>query len=228
MEPVPLILASASPRRRELLALLQAPFHVTSADVDESRLPGESPAEMVRRLSMTKARVVAGRQSTGWVIASDTVVVLDGKVLGKPADAEEARVMLRRLRGRAHWVYSGIALCDAASGRCESDVVATEVWMRDYGEDEIEAYVASGDPLDKAGAYGIQNEPFHPVARIAGCYASVMGLPLCHLYRLLRRWGHPLSQSPQAACRAMTDHPCTIQSIDESGEMSADPSVPRT
>lgn len=216
MEPVPLILASASPRRRELLALLQAPFLVTSADIDESQLPGESPAEMVRRLSMTKARAVAGRHCTGWVIASDTVVVLDDKVLGKPADAEEARVMLRRLRGRTHWVYSGIALCDAASGRCESDVVATEVWMRDYGEDEIEAYVASGDPLDKAGAYGIQNGPFHPVARIAGCYTSVMGLPLCHLYRLLQRWGYPLPQTPQSACRAATGYPCAMHIADDS------------
>lgn len=215
MKPAPLILASASPRRRELLALLQVPFAVTSADVDETQLPGESPAEMVRRLSVTKAWAVAAQQMSGWVIASDTAVVLDGEVLGKPASAAEAKAMLRRLRGRAHWVYSGIALCDAAHERCESDVITTKVWMRDYGEDEIELYVASEDPMDKAGAYGIQNVPFQPVVRIEGCYASVMGLPLCHLYRLLRRWGYPLPQAPQPACRTATGYPCAMHIADD-------------
>jgi len=205
-----LTLASASPRRRELLALLDLSFDVAVADVDEQPLDGEPPREMVVRLSLAKAREIARARSRGWVIAADTVVVFGEQLLGKPADEEEARAMLRRMRGLPHMVYSGLVLWDAAIGRPDADLAETRVWMRDYSEEEIARYVASGDPLDKAGAYGIQNRDFHPVARVEGCYASVMGFPLCHLYRALVRCGYPPPHTPVAACRAYTGHPCQV------------------
>lgn len=208
--PIPMVLASASPRRRELLALLDRPFHVLVADVDERPWPGERPSEMVARLSLAKAQAVAQRRPGGWVVASDTVVVFEGQPLGKPAHAQEAEAMLRRLRGAPHVVYSGIVLWDGASGRRLADLAETTVWMRAYDERELAAYIASGDPLDKAGAYGIQNRDFHPVERVEGCYASVMGFPLCHLYRMLAAWGAPPVRTPVAACRAFTGHDCQV------------------
>ncbi len=205
-----LILASASPRRRELLALLGLPFTVASADVNEGAMEGEPPGVMVMRLSLAKARQVARDRSCGWIIAADTVVVSDGRILGKPANQSEATAMLQRMRGQPHVVYSGVVLWNAATGRYASDLAETQVWMRDYSDEEITRYVASSDPLDKAGAYGIQNCDFHPVSRVEGCYASVMGFPLCHLYRLLRRWGRSLPATPAAACRAFTGHDCQV------------------
>ncbi len=206
--PTPLILASASPRRRELLSLLGLPFSVQVADVDEQPLPGELPVDMVVRLSVAKAQAIAARLQAGWVIASDTIVVLKGELLGKPANAEEAEAMLRRLQGRPHTVISGIVLWDAAGGSHLADLAQTTVHMRPYSDQEMADYIASGDPLDKAGAYGIQNRGFCPVERVEGCYASVMGFPLCHLYRMLAAWGAPLAQTPVAACRSFTGHEC--------------------
>jgi septum formation protein len=205
-----LILASASPRRRELLALLGLPFTVTTADVDERPLPGEAPDAMVARLSREKARAAAARYHDGWVIASDTTVVFGGEILGKPQDTADAERMLRQMRGRPHIVYTGLALLDVKSGRETGAVAATTVWMRDYSDQEISAYVASGDPLDKAGAYGIQNTSFHPVERLEGCYTSVMGFPLCHLYRLLAEWGGAPSEMPVRACLSSTGFACRV------------------
>lgn len=206
----PLILASASPRRRELLALLGVPFVTRTADIDESPLPGESPSALVVRLSLSKAREIAREIDQGWVIASDTIVVFQGQILGKPRDAGEALYMLEGMRGRPHVVCSGLALHDAATGVSQSDLAATRVWMRDYGEAETAAYVASGDPMDKAGAYAIQHGGFHPVERIEGCYASVMGFPLCHLYRAMAAWGACLEQTPVVPCRCFTGHACLV------------------
>ncbi len=187
--PLPiLLLASNSPRRRELLALGGWMFNVESANLDESQLPGETPADYVTRLAGAKARAVLTRARPEHVIiGSDTSVVVDGEIWGKPADEAEARSMLQRLRGRAHQVYTGIAILRAASGELLCDLCVTEVPMRAYSDEEIDAYIASGDPLDKAGAYGIQHPDFQPVVNMAGCYAGVMGLPLCHLTMLLRR-----------------------------------------
>jgi septum formation protein len=183
-----LLLASNSPRRRELLALGGWMFSVQAANIDESLLPGETPEAYVRRLAEGKARAALNHaRDEHLIIGADTSVVIDGEILGKPADELEAGRMLRRLRGRTHQVYTGIAVLRVDDGNLLTAVCVTDVPMRAYSDDEIEAYVLSGDPLDKAGAYGIQNPDFQPVAHMEGCYASVMGLPLCHLTVLLRQ-----------------------------------------
>lgn len=186
----PLILASASPRRRELLARLGLPFEVRAAQVDETPHPGETAEDFVRRLSREKALVVAAQVESGAIIlAADTAVVLDGAILSKPADADEATDMLRRLRGRTHTVLTAITLLDTATGTLITDLATTTVTMRDYTDEEIAAYVASGDPLDKAGAYAIQHPDFHPVAAIEGSYTNVVGLPLEQVVAALERLG---------------------------------------
>ena len=187
-----LILASASPRREELLRQLGVPFTVVRSDLPEE-LMGGSPVESVRALALAKARAVAGRVATGVVLGADTVVVLDGAVFGKPASLDDARGMLRALRGRSHQVITGVALVEASEGAGEapSEVLAvvTLVQMRQYGEDEIDAYVATGEPVDKAGAYAIQGEGGKLVSRVDGCYTNVVGLPLGTTRRLLEAWG---------------------------------------
>ncbi len=173
-----LVLASNSPRRRELLALGGWMFNLDVANINEDVLPGEQPAAYVERLAIQKAQAVLPRSRPEHIIiGSDTTVVLDGEILGKPADEAEARQMLTRLRGRSHQVYTGIAALRVSDQTLLSDVCLTEVPMRAYSDAEIEAYIASGDPLDKAGAYGIQHPEFQPVINMQGCYASVMGLP---------------------------------------------------
>jgi len=163
-------------------------FSVQAANIDESQLPGEDPEAYVRRLAEGKARALwSGAREEHLIIGADTSVVIDGDILGKPADGREAGAMLRRLRGRTHQVYTGIALLRVVDGNLLTAVCVTDVPMRNYSDEEVEAYVLSGDPLDKAGAYGIQNPDFQPVIHMAGCYASVMGLPLCHLTVLLRQ-----------------------------------------
>lgn len=210
-----IVLASASPRRRELLSLLHQSFRIVSADIDETPLPDETPAQMVVRLSIAKAQavataLVANDYEASLIIASDTTVVFQGQILGKPRDRGEATAMLHSMRGRAHMVYSGLALLNGTTGDCYHDLAATKVVMRNYDEAELAAYVASDDPLDKAGAYGIQNEAFHPVKRVHGCYASVMGFPLCHLYRLWQRLGAGPAETPVHACLAFTGHDCQV------------------
>jgi MAF protein len=203
-----LILASGSPRRRAFLRALGLSFSIHVADVEEGNGEGEPPHALVARLSREKALLVAAAHPAATVIGADTIVTLDGRLLGKPAGPAEAADMLRRLRGRAHEVYSGVTVCPPGSGTPHTAVVGSTVWMRAYGEDEIAAYVASGDPLDKAGAYAIQNEPFHPVARMRGCYASVMGLPLRVLVDLLAQVGIRPPVEAAVACEARTGVPC--------------------
>ena len=183
---VALTLASASPRRRELLAALGLPFDVTPADVDETIAPGEDATGAVVRLARAKAEAVAWRDWDGLVLGADTVVVLDGRILGKPAGAAEATAMLLALRDREHAVVTGVALCDSRSGAVATAVPATTVCMRHYTNAEIAASVAAGTPFDKAGAYAIQDDVLAPVARIDGCYCTVVGLPLWSVSRLLR------------------------------------------
>jgi len=202
-----LLLASASPRRRELLALLGLPFEVAVANVAEASLADEPPAALAVRLSQAKARAA---RSDAITVACDTVVALDGEPLGKPRDAAEATAMLRRLRGRAHTVYSGVTLLEPTTGRTLTDVAGTRVTMRAYTDAEIAAYVASGDPLDKAGAYAIQYPGFHPVAELRGCYANVVGLPLCHLTRCLCAWGIAPATDVPSACQSHTGYRCRI------------------
>ncbi len=207
--PAKIVLASKSPRRRDFFRLLGLEFVADSSDADEDIGADLSPAEAVRSLSARKARAVAARHPGALVVGADTIVVLDGEILGKPTDRDEAVAMLRRLRGRAHDVLSSVTLI-APDGAEITECAESRVVMRDYGDAEIQAYVDSGDPMDKAGAYAIQNHAFHPVARIEGCYANVMGLPLCHLARAFWRAGAPLDADVPALCRAATAYPCEV------------------
>ena len=186
-----LLLASASPRRRGLLAQLGLPFRVAAVDIDESPFPGEAPRDLVLRLARGKAETaLAGSEPGQWVLGADTVVAVGKEILGKPGDAAEAAAMLERLSGRAHTVHSGLAL--ARSGfATRVDAVRTRVWMRDIAADEIVTYLATGEPLGKAGAYAIQGRAAAFVRCLAGSYSNVVGLPLFELDALLREIPDP-------------------------------------
>jgi len=184
------VLASASPRRRELMALSGLEFEVIPAAVPEVPQPGEGAGDYVQRLSQDKAVAAAAKApASALVIAADTEVVFEQQIIGKPTDAAHAAALLRQLRGRTHLVLTGLTLLDTATGQRLTDLVSARVPMRDYADAEIEAYVATGNPLDKAGAYAIQFGPFQPVdlASFQDCFANVMGLPVCRLLRLVRR-----------------------------------------
>jgi len=181
-----LILASASPRRRALLEQAGFAFEVRAAEgVEPPRAVGESPADYARRSAEVKAASVSREAPEALVLGADTVVAVGSEVLGKPADRADARRMLRRLSGRSHWVHTGIAV--AHDGRVvTSDVASTEVWFRSLSSEDIAAYVGTGEPLDKAGAYGIQGRGALLVERISGCYFAVVGLPLSRTQELLK------------------------------------------
>ena len=216
-----LLLASNSPRRQQMISWTGWTFAVQPADLDESRLPGEPPADYVLRLASAKARAVAEQtESSQVILAADTIVVDGDDLLGKPASPEEAHQMLVRLRGRTHQVYTALALFDSVTQMLETDLCVSQVPMRAYTDEEIEAYVATGDPLDKAGAYAIQHAEFHPVEGFVGCYASVMGLPLCHLVRTARFFGvEPLSDVP-AECQSNLNYDCPITAAVLRGEQA--------
>lgn len=181
-----LILASSSPRRKELLELIGAQFITDPADVDESRLPGENPEDYALRIAVDKARTAAGRYSEGVVVGADTIVVLDDMIMGKPASRQDAEEMLRHLSGRTHRVLTAVALVDAATGAESSFIETTYVRFRRLTPDEITGYVATGEPMDKAGAYGIQGRASVFVEGIDGCFFNVVGLPLSRLDKALK------------------------------------------
>ncbi len=186
---VPLILASRSPRRRKLLQQLGLDFEVHPSELDEKATNHRLPEQLVEQLALEKARRVAARFPEALTLGADTIVVLDGEVLNKPADEAEARAMLRRLSGRTHTVYTGIALMHPASQREIVDYEATRVTFAPLSDAEIDAYVATGSPLDKAGAYGIQDDYGAVfIRRIEGDYYNVVGLPLHRLYCMLRNY----------------------------------------
>jgi septum formation protein len=205
-----LVLASGSPRRRQLLPLVGLPFVIKAAGMDEHVLAGEPPTEFVLRMSQAKAFAVTDVRPDELVVAADTTVALDGKILGKPVDAMDASRMLRRLVGRSHTVYSAVSVWHPASRRIVCALVESLVWMRDYTEEEMAAYVESGDPLDKAGAYAIQHPTFDPVSRVEGCSLNVVGLPLCHLGRALAEFGVVVPSNVPVACRAFSQRDCTV------------------
>ena len=205
-----LILASGSPRRRQLLSLLGLPFVIKVPNVDETPLPGEPPSELVLRVSQAKALAVLDVRPDELVVAADTVVVLDGEVLGKPADAEGAVRMLRRLRDRSHLVYTGLSVWHAPRRQMVCELSQSVVWMRAYSDSEIDDYVAGGDPLDKAGAYAIQHPGFDPARQIEGCRLGVMGLPLCQLARALARLEVMAPVDVPASCGAFTQRDCDV------------------
>jgi septum formation protein len=228
-----IILASASPRRRELLAAMGVEFIVMPANVNEDPLPGETPLETQHRITREKAQSAiqnlpqspfrfleqeagSGTKSeiqNATIIACDTTVLLDGEMLNKPADANEARSMLRRLRGRAHDVQSAIVI---RQGDAETiDIVASQVVMRDYSDEEIEAYIATGNPFDKAGSYAVQHPQFSPVQAIRGCPLNVIGLALCHVRARL-----PQLPASEPVCAAWFGKPCPGQMDDASHTVS--------
>lgn len=181
------ILASQSPRRRELLALIGIAHEVVPANVDETVWPGESPVPHCERLARDKAAALAHRHPEAVVIGSDTIVVVDGDILGKPRDAEEALQMLVRLSGREHTVHTAVAV--ACGSEVRAGVETVQVRFRSLTEAQWRAYIATGEPMDKAGAYGIQGYGATIVERIDGDYFAVMGLPLGRLVGLLRELG---------------------------------------
>jgi septum formation protein len=189
MHITPIILASNSPRRSELLRGIGLHFTTDPADVDESVLSGETPEGYAVRVALDKARVSAARTSSGIVIAADTVVVLDGAILGKPVDALDAERMLLLLSGRTHRVITGVAIIDAGTGKTLADLSDTRVWFRTLTPVEIASYVSTGEPFDKAGAYGIQERGALLVEKIEGCYFNVVGLPLSLLGEMLKTFG---------------------------------------
>jgi septum formation protein len=189
-------LASRSPRRNQLLARLDRPFHALDLEVPEIRGPAESATDYVQRVAADKARAGLARvadDAQAVVLGSDTEVVLDGRVFGKPADAADARAMLRALSGRTHQVMTAVAL--AAAGRHDSVLVVSEVSFIDIGDDAIAAYVASGEPMGKAGAYAIQGGAERYIRHLAGSYSGVMGLPLQQTEQLLQAFGVPPAAS---------------------------------
>ncbi len=206
----PLVLVSQSPRRRELLALTGLPFEVQVGDTDETQNIGEDPEAYVRRMAREKA--LTGRQMASGraVLAADTIVVDGDQVLGKPPDREAAESMLRHLRAREHVVMTAIAYQSSKSEGIEVELCQTHVPMRPYSDAELTQYLDSGDSLDKAGGYGIQNEDFHPVEKLHGCYANVMGLPLCHLTRMLVSRGHSIPGDVPTACQKFTSYDCPV------------------
>lgn len=208
-----LILASNSPRRQQLLALGGWAFQVSVANVDESQFPHEAPEDYVLRLARTKAlKCAENAHSTHVVIAADTAVVDGDDILGKPVDDLDAVRMLKRLRGHTHQVYTGLALLRTSDGHILTDLTVTNVPMRDYSDKEIDAYVQTGDPLDKAGAYAIQHPRFHPVENLEGCFASVMGLPLCRLTYLLQQFDITPETSVGIRCQAKIQYDCPVSS----------------
>jgi MAF protein len=179
--------------------------------VDEEPLPGENPQAYVLRLAVSKARTAALHAGSQDVfVGSDTAVVDGETILGKPVDNSEAERMLRRLRGRVHQVYTGLAVVYGAGGGLLTDICRSDVYMRDYSDNEMLAYIESGDPLDKAGAYAIQHEGFHPVENYQGCFANVMGLPVCHLARLLGELGVKPQYDIRLECQVTLGVGCSI------------------
>jgi septum formation protein len=182
-----LYLASASPRRAELLKQVGIPFEVIAPAVSEKEDCILSPAKLVSLLARNKAENVASFISEGLILAADTVVYCRNQILGKPVNVEDARRMLNLLSGEKHEVITGLVLLDLSSGKLESELVTTGVWMKKLSETEVTAYINTGEPFDKAGAYGIQGYAALFIKRLEGCYFNVVGLPLNKLYEMLQK-----------------------------------------
>jgi septum formation protein len=195
-----LILASGSPRRRELLGLLGVPFTVDPSGADETPPTGQMPAAVARHLALVKAREVATRHPGAYVLGADTLVAVDDLILGKPADATDAAQMLRVLCGRAHRVPTGVALI--VPDGTETAIVETAiVTMHAFTDIAISSYLATGEPFDKAGSYAVQGAGGALVASVQGCYTTVVGLPLCRVAALLRGAGLALAPDPTTSCQ---------------------------
>lgn len=205
------VLGSQSPRRRALFGLLGVAFEVLVADADEESVTDADPAVNVVQTAVLKTNILTrllNPHEHTILVTADTIVALGQKMLGKPKDSGEAWEMLLALRDRDHDVYTGMVLFDNHSGKMHSFVNHSVVTMRPYALAEVEAYIATGDPMDKAGAYAIQHAGFRPVARLKGCFAGVMGLPVCQLVEALRQWQLPLAVDVTAVSLAHENYPC--------------------
>ena len=211
MEKNILLLASNSPRRKQLLALGNWNFNIVVSDVDESQLADETPKDYVLRLAQAKAlAVVEKAHPENIIIGSDTAVVDGNEILGKPKDEMDAVRMLKQLRGHTHQVFTGVAVYRVDDGAMLTELCITNVPMRNYSDDEIQAYVKTGDPLDKAGAYAIQHPDFQPVESMSGCYASVMGLPMCHVLRTLKKLDVYAMADVPLGCQTLLNYQCPV------------------
>lgn len=212
-----LYLASNSPRRHQLIKMVGWDYQVISVAVDESPLVGEESLDHVTRLAQAKAMAASQLHSEGVVVSADTIVVqqeTDGeKILGKPKGRWEAEEMLRFLRGRTHQVITALCLIDLPHNKMLDDYCVTDVPMRDYTDKEMMDYIDTGDPFDKAGAYAIQHAGFHPVETLRGCFANVMGLPLCHLQRNFVKLHLPSMIDLKFLCYKEFDYQCTISKL---------------
>lgn len=207
----PIVLASSSPRRSEILSWAGLSFTTHPADIDETPINGENPEVYVMRLAEKKAQVSSGfAPFNGLVLAADTIVVDGYELLGKPVDSEDARRMLIRLRGRTHQVHTALVIAVPSKGIKEQSLCSTDVHMRKYSDIELQAYLDTGDPLDKAGGYGIQHTDFRPVVKFSGCFASVMGFPLCHFEKLLRNMGFGDRKAIPYICQEHLSYSCPI------------------
>ena len=206
-----LLLASNSPRRKQLLALGNWNFNIVVSDVDESQRAGETPKDYVLRLAQAKAlAVVEKAHPENIIIGSDTAVVDGNEILGKPKDEMDAVRMLKQLRGHTHQVFTGVAVYRMDGESMLTELCVTDVPMRNYSDDEIRAYVMTGDPLDKAGAYAIQHSDFQPVESMSGCYASVMGLPMCHVLRTLKKLNVYAMADVPLGCQTLLNYQCPV------------------
>ena len=211
MEKNILLLASNSPRRKQLLALGNWNFNIVVSDVDESQLADETPKDYVLRLAQAKAlAVVEKAHPENIIIGSDTAVVDGNEILGKPKDEMDAVRMLKQLRGHTHQVFTGVAVYRMDGESMLTELCVTDVPMRNYSDDEIQAYVKTGDPLDKAGAYAIQHPDFQPVESMSGCYASVMGLPMCHVLRTLKKLDVYAMADVPLGCQTLLNYQCPV------------------
>ncbi|MCD6476458.1 MAG: septum formation protein Maf [Anaerolineaceae bacterium] len=206
-----IVLASASPRRRELLALTGWTFRVHSVDIDETRRPAEHSNDYVLRLAQEKAQAALPYvDNDEFILASDTIVAMNDEIFGKPRDADHARQILITLRDRVHTVDTAVAVLNPKTGECHIELAVVPVRMRNYSDEEIEAYIESGDPFDKAGAYAIQNGQFHPVEKFSSCFASVMGLPLCHVMRAFHAHQLPVPDQLPVNCQLYLSYICPV------------------
>lgn len=206
-----LILASASSRRKDLLALMDVPFETRPGNFLEPKKGKQSTRDYVLALAMAKADHVASYHGE-ILLAADTIVKINNELLGKPSNDDEAEQTLSILRGNPHRVYTGLVLRDVSSGEILQTVCETIVYMRDWTPEEQATYICRGTYRDKAGGYAIQDEVFNPVARIEGCYANVMGLPLCHLCCLFEQKALPLPKNLPKACQSYTKAKCSYYS----------------
>lgn len=211
-----LILASNSPRRKQLLSLAGWHFIALGSEIDEAPFAGEAALDYVLRLTREKAQAVARNpiamaQPDALIVSADTTVALEGEIFGKPADAVEAERFLERLRAKVHQVHTGLAILNLSKGDILFEQSTTDVAMRAYSAEEVQAYIASGDPFDKAGGYAIQHGEFQPVASLEGCYGNVVGLPLCLLRKMLAELGVLPDEPPKLACDGTSEGSCAIK-----------------